>query len=174
LARGLRGMGRDRNLQRNFAWGDGSKGKLSVFSHLIRVTTPAKSEAPEQFASAVAAAGIPEDALLAVAFYAPQWSRFVQAALEWPLFEEAVWWFHAHTKDNKWRVAYDVRESWNAEIRKLTPLSLEELVEGAVDVDWFFRAYKALGEKGWARLDEFAKYASGGAGHKRAQLFADA
>ncbi len=67
-----------------------------------------------------------------------------------------------------------MREAWNAEIRKLTPLSLEDLMEGAVDVDWFHRTHDGLGEKRWARLDEFAKYASGGAGHKRAQLFAQA
>lgn len=47
-------------------------------------------------------------------------------------------------------------------------------MEGAVDVDWFRRTFEAIGPKRWARLDDFAKYASGGGGHKRAQLFADA
>ena len=47
-------------------------------------------------------------------------------------------------------------------------------MEGAVDVDWFYRTHKALGEKRWTRLDEFAKYASSGSGHTRAQLFAQA
>ena len=47
-------------------------------------------------------------------------------------------------------------------------------MEGAVDVDWFHRTYETLGPERWERLDEFAKYASGGGGHKRAQLFAQA
>ena len=170
----LLAIGRDPKLQRTYSWGEGSLSKSSVFSHLIRVTRPGKEDTPEAFARAVQAAGIAENTLLAVAFYAPQWARFVQHALGWPLFEEAVWWFHAHTKDTNWRVESDIRESWNAEIRKLTPLTLEDLTEGAVDVDWFRRTHKALGDQRWARLDEFAKYASGGAGHKRAQLFAGA
>jgi len=174
LVRILRAIGHDPKLQRTYSWGEGSQSKSSVFSHLIRVTRPKAGEMPEDFAKAAKAAGIDEKTLLAVAFYAPQWARGVERALGWPMFEEAVWWFHAHTKDSGWRIAADVREAWNAEIRKLTPLTLEDLTEGAVDVDWFTRTYKALGKSRWARLDEFAKYASGGAGHKRAQLFADA
>ncbi len=166
LVRVLQAIGNDPKLQRSFAWG-ASQGKMTVFSHLIQVTFPGKSDTHAQFAEAVRSAGIDERCLLAVAFYAPQWARHVQAALGWPIFEEAVWWFHAHTKDNNWRVGYDVREAWNAEIRKLTPLSLEDLMEGAVDVAWFERTHEALGEERWARLDEFAKYSSGGAGHKR-------
>ncbi|WP_337177293.1 DUF5724 domain-containing protein [Paludisphaera sp.] len=170
----LRAIGRDPKLRRTYSWGDEGQAKSSVFSRLIRATRPGADETPEDFAKAVEAAGIGEDALLAVAFYAPQWARGVERALGWPTFEEAVWWFHAHTKDSSWTVASDVREAWNAEIRKLTPLTLEDLTEGAVDVDWFARTYKALGKPRWGRLDEFAKYASAGAGHKRAQLFAAA
>ncbi|MDX2198917.1 MAG: DUF5724 domain-containing protein [Phycisphaerae bacterium] len=174
LVRVLEAIGRDPKLQRNRIWADSSKGKASVFSHLLRVTMPGAADTPAEFVRRVRAAKIGEDALLAVAFYAPQWAGFVEAALGWKLFAEAVWWFHAHTKDNQWRVDQEIRESWNAEIRKLTPLTLEDLVEGAVDVDWFQRVYAAIGEKRWSRLDQFAKYASGGVGHKRAQLFADA
>lgn len=170
----LRAIGRDPKLQRTYSWGDAGQSKSSVFSHLLRATRPKPDETPEDFAKAVKAAEIDENTLLAVAFYAPQWARGVERALGWPMFDEAVWWFHAHTKDSGWRIATDVREAWNAEVRKLTPLTLEDLAEGAVDVDWFARTYKGVGKDRWARLDEFAKYASGGAGHKRAQLFADA
>lgn len=170
----LRAIGRDPKLQRTYSWGEASQSKSSVFSHLIRATRPKAGETPEDFAKAVKAAKIDENTLLAVAFYAPQWARGIERALGWPMFEEAVWWFHAHTKDSGWRIAADVRESWNAEIRQLTPLTLEDLTEGAVDVDWFARTYKKIGKSRWGRLGEFAKYASGGAGHRRAQLFADA
>ncbi len=170
----LQALGRDPKLRRTYSWGDSGQSKSAVFSHLIRATRPRPDETPEDFARAMKAAGIGEDALLAVAFYAPQWARGVQRALGWPTFEEAVWWFHAHTKDSEWRVAAEVREARNAEVRKYTPLTLEDLTEGAVDGDWFARTHKALGKSRWARLDEFAKYASSGGGHKRAQLFADA
>jgi hypothetical protein len=169
----LEAIGRDPKLQRTSSWGNSSQGKSVVFSHLIRVTVPGKDDTLERFARAVKATGINENTLLAVAFYAPQWARFVEGTVGWNLFAEAVWWFHAHTKDTNWHVDRDVRESWNAEIRKLTPLSLEDLMEGAVDVDWFNRVHVTLGDRKWERLDEYAKYASGGAGHKRAQLFAD-
>ena len=174
LIRVLLAIGNDPKLQRSHAWGDAGKGKLAVFSHLVRVTLPAKTDTPEGFANAIEAAGIDHDMLLAVAFYAPHWAKFVQAAIAWPMLEEAVWWIHAQTKDSSWVVDHEIREQWNAEVRKLTPLTLAELLEGAVDVEWFHRTYTALGPKRWKRLNDFAKYASAGGGHIRAQLFASA
>ncbi len=174
LVRVLQAIGSDPTLRRTQPWSDGGRGKSAVFSDLILATVPGKHDTPETFAQAVAKAGIDKEFLLAVAFYAPQWARFVEAALGWNLLAETVWWFHAHTKDNRWRVDCDLRESWNAQIRKLTPLSMDDLMEGAVDVDWFNRVHATLGDAKWKRLDQYAKYACGGAGHKRAQLFADA
>lgn len=174
LVRLLQAIGRDSKLQRTHFWGASGQGKSAVFSQLIRVTMPGKGDTPAQFARAMKSAGIEENALLAVAFYAPQWVRFVEEAVGWELLTEAVWWIHAHTKNSQWRVDQEIREGWNAEIRKFTSLTLEDLVEGAVDVDWFRRVHAALGDERWQRLDKFAKYASGGGGHKRAQLFADA
>ncbi len=174
LMRVLSAIGRDPKLQRNSTWGEKSLNKPAVFSYLLRSTEPAADDTPARFAAAAKSADLGEDLLLAVALYAPQWVRHVEAAVGWESLAEAVWWLHAHTKDSAWRVDSEIRDGWNAEIRKLTPLTLEDLVEGAVDVQWFERVYAALGEKRWARLDEFARYASGGAGHKRAQLFARA
>ena len=173
LVRILQVIDRDPRLRRTANW-YGSKGKSEVFSHLISVTVPGRHETPEKFATAVKAAGIREKTLLAVAFYAPQWARHIEAAVGMESLAETVWWFHAHTKDSNWRADIDIRESWNAEIRKLTPLALADLMEGAVDVDWFNRVLNAMGPKRWETLDGYAKYASGGAGHKRAQLFAAA
>lgn len=176
LVRVLRVFGRDPKLarQRTWAWTGSGRSKPAVLSHLARVTMPLPGDTVEQFTQAMAEAGISENTLLSIAFYAPQWARFVEAAVGWPMLAETIWWFHAHTKDSKWQVESDTRDAWNAEIRKLTPLTLEDLIEGAVDVDWFQRVYAAVGPERWSRLDDFAKYASGGGGHKRAQLFADA
>ena len=170
LARLLAAFGKD-----TFARGYGySPNKSSVFSHLIRATFPTDADTPEAFAKLMADAKIPEQRLIETAVYAPQWAKHAEYALNWIGFAEAVWWLHAHTKDVQWSVDADVREGWAAEAAALTPLSAQTLLDGAVDVEWFGRVYKALGAKRWAMLDDAAKFASGGGGHKRAQLFAAA
>ncbi|MGK7872686.1 MAG: DUF5724 domain-containing protein [Xenococcaceae cyanobacterium] len=148
--------------------------KAAVFSHLIRVSFPAESDTPKDFARQVKAAKIPQERLIELAFYAPQWTNYVERALRWSNFAEAVWWIHAHTKDSNWQVDSDIREAWAAQVSERTPLSTQSLIDGAVDLDWFTRIYKSLKAQRWQQLNQAAKYASGGTGHKRAQLFADA
>ncbi|MBC8101970.1 MAG: DUF4132 domain-containing protein, partial [Cytophagales bacterium] len=152
----------------------GQTNRSDVFSHLIRATFPGEAETPETFGPAAKAAGISEKRLIETAVYAPQWAKHVEKALNWEGFTEAIWWLHAHTKDNSWSVEAEIKEAWTAEIADKTPLSAEDLTEGAVDVSWFQRLHKTLGETRWKLLDEAAKYASSAGGHKRAQLFADA
>jgi hypothetical protein len=151
-----------------------SLSKAAVFSHLMRISFPGPDDTPAEFAQQVQAAAIQPETLIQFAFYAPQWVQYIQQALDWPGFAEAVWWFHAHTKDNGWSVESDVRETWVAQISERTPLSAQSLVDGAVDVDWFHRLYSLLQVDRWDRLYEAAQYASSGAGHQRAKLFADA
>lgn len=148
--------------------------KAGVFSHLARVTFPAPADTKDGFAERVKAAKIGAKRLVELAVYAPQWAPFVEHALGWPELAEGVWWIHAHTKDAQWSVDQEVREVWTAEASERTPLSAQSLLDGAVDVAWFHRVYSALGPERWKELDAAAKYASGGGGHKRAQLFADA
>lgn len=151
-----------------------NQGRSAIFSHLIRATHPGPEDTPERFAELARAAGVPEQRLIDAACYAPQWARHVERAVDWPQFAEAVWWIHAHTRDEQWSVAEEIREAWAAQVAELTPLTQERLMEGAVDVGWFRRIYSAFGPERWSRLDEAAKYCSSAGGHKRAQLFADA
>ena len=155
-------------------WTYDSLSKAAVFSHLIRVTHPTETDDPADFAAKVQDARISQGRLIEVAVYAPQWAGFVERTLQWPGFEEAVWWLHAHTKDTSWRVDQQIREVWNAQIHDRTPLTGQDLLDGAVDVAWFHRVYGLLQRERWEALDRAARYASGGGGHKRAQLFADA
>ena len=104
----------------------------------------------------------------------PQWAQMVAEAIGWPSFEDAVWWIHAHTKDSQWIVDEQVRQAWAAEVAERTPLSANDLIDGAVDVTWFNRVVKQLGKQRWAKVCAAAKFASGGGGHARATLFADA
>ncbi|HEW98946.1 MAG TPA: DUF4132 domain-containing protein [Beggiatoa sp.] len=143
--------------------------KRSVLSHLLKVSHPEKADSQETFNQAIKAAGIAEQRLLEVAVSAPAWVVFVENYLHWQGLETAVWWFHAHTKE----YAYQVEQKWENAINRYTPLSVQNLVDGAVDVDWFKQAYKTLGKKRWNSVYAAAKYTADSGGHRRAQLFAD-
>ena len=155
-------------------WTSDSLSRQAIFSHLIRVTYPADDDTPQRFAQMAQAAGIGEGRLIEVALYAPQWAEHVAEALGWEGFVDAVWWLVAHTKDTAWHVDRDIRETWAAQVSLRTPLNDKNLLDGAVDVSWFWQVYETLGAERWERLYKAAKYTSSSGGHKRAQLFADA
>jgi hypothetical protein len=148
--------------------------RAASLSHLVRTSKPAEGETPEAVAAKFRDAGLSDQRLVEIAVFAPQWSKHVQAALGWEMLYEAIWWLNAHTKDAQWEANAEVKEMWGAEAASYTPLTGQNLLDGAVDVAWFRRVYQGLGEERWTVLDNAAKYASGGGGHKRAQLFADA
>jgi hypothetical protein len=151
-----------------------AQSKKATLSHLVRGTFPAEADTPERFAAAAKRIKLSEKRLIETAFYTPQWATHVEHALKWPALADAIWWFHAHTKDRLWQVAREVQDAWQSEISERTPLTGNELMDGAVDVAWFHRIYAALGEKRWTKLDAAVKYTSGGGGHTRARLFASA
>lgn len=160
--------------RRNVRWRHQSR--QAVLTHLVSVTLPGPEDTPERFAALCREAGLSERTLIALGVFAPQWVRHVEHALgeAWTGFEEAVWWIHAHTKDNEYRVDTGLRQKWEAAISERTPITIDEFKDGAVDADWFGRMLGQLGEERWAAVYDAAKFACGGAGHKRAQLFADA
>ncbi len=167
----LVGLGRD-----PFARGydGGGLSRAGVFSHLLRVCLPAEDDTPERFAAAAKRWKVPEKRLVGLALYAPQWAAYVEQATGIAGLEEATNWLHAHTKDSQWLVPPEISELWFAEASARTPLSRQELLEGAVDVEWFQRARGGMTDRQWKLVWDAAKYAAGGAGHKRAQLFANA
>ncbi|MCA9988554.1 MAG: DUF4132 domain-containing protein, partial [Anaerolineales bacterium] len=171
LIRLLRAFGR-RNFVRGYVY-DGVSFEV-VFSHLIQVSYPSPDETPEVVAPSLRDAGIGKTRLLETAAYAPHWAAHIEAALGWPGLAEAVWWFHAHTREPGWRVEQDIRAAWAAEISDHTPLTADDLLDGAVDVAWFRRAHERLGAARWQELATAARYTTTGNGHKRAQLFSAA
>ena len=124
--------------------------------------------------AAAATARIPATRLVDLALYAPQWAPPVADALGWPGLADGVLWLHAHTKDRQRSVDAELSDSWAAQTAERTPLSADDLVDGAVDVDWFRRAHEALGAERWTVLHNAARHASSGTGHRRAQLYASA
>lgn len=63
--------------------------------------------------------------------------------------------------------------AWERLILERTPLTVQQRSEGAVDVDWFLRTYKQLGDKRWQRMAECAKLAANSSQAKKAQFLAD-
>lgn len=155
-------------------WSSNVAGREESLSGILRATRPARGETPERFAERLPLAQTGESRLLEIALYAPQWCAHVEHTLGWPGLSEAVWWIHAHTKDTHWSVDQELRESWSAQSSERTPLSSQDLLEGAVDVAWFERVRAGFGEKRFEKLLALAKYVSSGTGHTRAQLFAGA
>jgi hypothetical protein len=155
-------------------WSFDGASATSVLTHLVRGTSPGEEDTPACVAPALRAIGSGDERLVELACFAPQWAAHVEQALGWDGLATAVWWMHAHTKDRDWRIDWDVREAWTAEVAERTPLSGEELQRGAVDVDWFRSASTALGPERWKVLDVAARYCSTGPAHLRARLFADA
>ena len=167
----LRLLGKD-SLSRGYTTDNESRSV--VFSHLLRVCLPADGDTPERFAECAKRVSISRKRLVDLALYAPQWAAHVEEATGIVGLEDAAYWLHAHTKDSQWTVDAEIRELWFAEVSERTPLPREELLEGAVDIDWFHRIRVLVSAQEWKQLFDSAKYASGGAGHKRAQLFAEA
>ncbi|NLX20053.1 MAG: DUF4132 domain-containing protein [Phycisphaerae bacterium] len=151
-----------------------STSKGAVFSHLLRASHPLETDTPEDVTAKLREARIPEKRLIEVAVYVPQWVRHIEHAVGWAGLAEGVWWMHAHTKDRLGHMGHEECEVWHGEVSQRTPLSREDLLDGAVDVDWFHRVWGELGTERWASLDHAAKYASSAGGHTRAQLFARA
>jgi len=159
-------------LVRGYTWNN--DGREVVFSRLIQISYPSRSDTPERVRELVKTHKISDTRLVELAMFAPQWAPTVEGVLGWDGLEDAVWWFHAHTKDERWSVEAEVRESWAAMSAERTPLSAADLTDGAVDVAWFGRAHARLGHPRWKALHKAARLASGGAGHRRAQIFAEA
>jgi hypothetical protein len=167
----LRGLGQGHFVR---GWTQDNQSKENVFSHLVRCCFPHESETVADFKAKTLAAKISEDRLVELAVYAPQWAIHVEHALGWKGLAEGVWWIHAHTKGEDWSVDKEIRDLWDADLSSRTALSSADLIEGAVDVAWFLRVHESLGQSRWSKLYEAAKFASTGAGHARARLFADA
>lgn len=164
------------SLRRGMAayWSSAQAGREESLSRIAQRTRPGPEDSLERFTAVLPPAAIGEERLLEIALFAPQWCRHVEHALGWKGLAEGVWWMHAHTKDIRWSVDQELRELWSAQTSERTPLSSADLLDGAVDVDWFTRVRAALGDERVEALLALAKFTSSGTGHTRAKLFASA
>lgn len=159
----LTALGTDTLDRNSYSYGD----RRSSLSHLLSVCFPYPEETAEDLKRALKGSNITQKRLIEVAMYAKQWIPLLEEYLKISGFQSGCYYFMAHTCE-----ALD--EETNARIARYTPLSPEELRDGAFDLNWFWEAYEKLGEKQFKLLYDAAKYSSSGSAHSRARKYANA
>ncbi|MDE7248963.1 MAG: hypothetical protein K2N82_03570, partial [Lachnospiraceae bacterium] len=170
LIRILMALGKDtlsRETYYSWYYSSSHNTKKEVLCRLLKACYPAKGDDGETLGKALNKSSIKSDRLVEVAMYAPQWIDVIQEYLGWKGLKSGCYYFMAHMNER-----FDDQKM--AMIAKYTPLSREELQDGAFDIDWFQEAYGVLGEKNFELLYKAAKYISDGQKHSRARKYADA
>ena len=161
----LQALGKETLDRNSYYWG-GNDTKKSVLSHLLKACYPSEKDNSKELAKKLKGTDITEQRLVEVAMYSSQWIEIIEGYLGWKGLASGCYYFQAHMSD-----IYRNKEGL---IAKYTPISIDDLMEGAFDIDWFKSAYKELGDKRFEMLYDSAKYISDGAKHSRARMFADA
>ncbi len=159
-------LGKD-PLQRGYSYYTSNSDRRPVLSHLLKVSMPKPGETAADLKAALKGTDITKKRLVELAMYAQQWIPMIEEYLKLPGFASACYYFMAHTSEG-------FEEQVVSTIAKYTPLSPEELTDGAFDVHWFSEAYRKVGEKNFKLLYDAAKYSSSGTAHGRARKYADA
>lgn len=162
----LTALGKD-PLQRGYSYYSSDTERKRVLSHLLKVCMPKQEETAEDLKNALKGTDITKKRLVELAMYAQQWIPMVEEYLKMPGFASTCYYFMAHTSE-----CFD--EQVTSMIARYTPLSPEELRDGAFDIQWFSEAYEKLGEKNFKLLYDAAKYSAAGTAHARARKYADA
>lgn len=149
------------------SWYCSPTNRREVLSHLLEVSIPNHGETAEDLRKALKGTDIKDKRLVELAMFSRQWIPMIEDYLKMPGFESACYYFMAHTRE-----LFDNQVI--SMIAKYTPLSPEELQEGAFDIQWFFEAYNKLGEENFKMLYDAVKYSSTGTAHGRARKYADA
>ncbi len=174
LVKILSALGSD-TLERSTYYGYSSYSKVSKkesLSHLLSVCIPdpkegSTEEQAKKLKELVKGTDIKEERLIEAGLYSPEWLSIIGEYLGWDGFTSGCYYFMAHMNDR-----FDDKRK--AIIAKYTPLTPEELNDGAFDVTWFNEVYEKLGKKRFDAIYKAAKYISDGAKHTRARKYADA
>ncbi len=100
LMRIISTLGRDKfKIVRGWSASPGQS-RAATLTQLISATYPHESDTPQEFSKrirqAIAEGHCDETRLLELAFLAPQWTKFIEAHLNWNGFAEGLYWFIAH------------------------------------------------------------------------------
>ena len=162
----LQALGKETLDRTSYYYGSGYDSKKGVLSHLLKVCYPTEKDNSKELAKKLKGTDITEQRLIEVAMFSSQWIEIIEGYLGWKGLASGCYYFQAHMSD--------IDRNKEGLIAKYTPISIDDLMEGAFDIDWFKSAYKELGEKKFEMLYDSAKYISDGAKHSRARMFADA
>ncbi len=162
----LTALGKDTLVRSIWSVPDNADKKTSL-SYLLGVCVPNQDDSAEKLRELLKNTDITEKRLVESALYAPQWIDIVRDYLGWEGFKSACYYFIAHMNER-------VSDSTKAVIAKYTPISSEDLMSGAFDINWFKDAYETIGEERFGIIYDSAKYISDGAKHSRARKYADA
>jgi len=162
----LAALGKDTLLRSFFSTPQGF-GRTESLCTMLGVCIPTANDTAENLRKLMKQHKISEKRMIEAALYAPEWIDLVGEALNLPGFRSAAYYFISHMNEE----ADDVRK---ARIARFTPLSIEELQNGAFDIDWFRSAYAEVGETYFDMIYSAAKYLSSSAQHARARKYADA
>ena len=162
----LQALGKETLDRTSYYYGSGYDSKKGVLSHLLKVCYPTEKDKSKELAKKLKGTDITEQRLIEVAMFSSQWIEIIEGYLGWKGLASGCYYFQAHMSD--------IDRNKEGLIAKYTPISIDDLMEGAFDIDWFKSAYKELGEKKFEMLYDSAKYISDGAKHSRARMFADA
>lgn len=141
--------------------------KKQCLSHLLSVCVPEVGDTAEKLRSLIEKTDITEQRLIETALYSPEWLEIIADYLGWEGFIPTCYYFMAHMNES-----FDDKRK--AIIARYTPLTPQQLNNGAFDINWFKDAYHTIGEKRFRQIYDAAKYISDGAKHTRARKYADA
>ena len=161
----LQALGKETLDRNTYYWG-GDDSKKAILSHLLKVCYPTEKDNSKELTKKLKGTDITEQRLIEVAMYSSQWVEIIESYLGWKGLVSGCYYFQAHMSD--------IDRNKEGLIAKYTPISIDDLMDGAFDIDWFNSAYKELGAKRFEMLYNSAKYISDGAKHTRARMFADA
>jgi hypothetical protein len=166
-------------------WNAG-KNKPESLTKLISVISPANGDTPEVFARIIKpwleSGKIDQEKLVALGMVNTKLIQHVSAMLNWPGYDEACYWFMAHASGSH---AYtlqmapgdhedDHAKAWRAIVKARSNLSAEQRADGVIDVDWFHKAYRALGsDDRWDAIEKAARFLGYGHAEKKAARLAD-
>ncbi|MEK5232187.1 DUF4132 domain-containing protein [Lysinibacillus sp. FSL K6-0232] len=153
-------------LVRGYSWA-GDYTKREVFSSMLEHCQPAPEDTVDDLAAALKPYALTEEELLNAIMYTPAYITLVSEYLGWQGLESAAWYFRAHTTNT-------LSDESMSQIQLYTNITANEFRDGAFAKEWLLECYHALGKKRFDKLYQSAKYASEGATHRRAQMFADA
>lgn len=160
----LAALGKDKLVRSEYSYGTSRRENLCS---LLAVCVPDAGDTPELLRRLAKEQGISQQRLIEAAMYAPEWIEMVGKALDIDGFDAAAFYFIAHMNDR-------LGERRMARVAKYTPLSEDELRDGAFDADWFKQVFENVGEELFNQIYDAAKYITDGAKHVRARRYADA